>query len=59
MELPLTNKEFDYVVTQLWKCRGSEESCKKLYEKLLLVQTVMKDHDDYKRVLREKHNMVI
>ena len=37
MDLPIDKTEFDYIVTALWKCRGSEDPCEKLYDKLRLL----------------------
>ncbi len=59
MDLPLTNEELDYIVTQLWKGRKSEAKCEELYERLVLVQRVMKESAAHKKVLREEHGMVI
>ena len=61
MDLPIDDKEFEYIVTQLWKCRGSEEQCKGLYEKLKLVKEVRDENPGgpYKKILREEHGMVI
>ena len=61
MDLPLNKAEFDYIVTTLWKCRGSEKQCKDLHDKLRLVKEVMDENPDgpYKKILREQHGMVI
>ena len=61
MDLPIDDKEFSYLVTVLWKCRKSEDSCDKLYEKLKLVKEVRDANPDgpYKKILREQHGMVI
>ena len=61
MDLPIDDKEFEYIVTQLWKCRGSEEKCNGLYEKLKLVKEVRDANPGgpYKKILREEHGMVI
>ena len=42
MDLPIDDKEFDYIVTALWKCRNNigEPQCQKLYDKLKLVKEV-------------------
>ena len=60
MELPINDEEFEYLVTQLWKCRGSEPKCKDLYEKMKLVKEVRDENPDgpYLKILREKYNMV-
>jgi len=34
MELPITEKEFKIIVTQLWKSRSTEPQVGELYEKL-------------------------
>tara|TARA_B100001250_G_scaffold237091_1_gene203665 strand:- start:3326 stop:3451 length:126 start_codon:yes stop_codon:yes gene_type:complete len=34
MDLPIDDKEFDLIITQLWKSRKSESEVKDLYEKL-------------------------
>ena len=61
MDLPLNKDEFDYIVTTLWKCRGSEKQCTDLYDKLKLVKEVMDENPEgpYKKILREQHGMVI
>ena len=61
MDLPLNKTEFDYIVTTLWKCRGSEKQCTDLYEKLKLVKEVMDENPNgpYKKILREKYGMTI
>ena len=38
MYLPISDKEFDTIVTQLWKGRKSEPIVNELYEKLKLIQ---------------------
>ena len=61
MDLPLNKVEFDYIVTTLWKCRGSEKQCTDLYQKLNLVKEVMDENPNgpYKKILREKYGMTI
>ena len=61
MDLPLNKAEFDYIVTTLWKCRGSEKQCTDLYQKLNLVKEVMDENPNgsYKKILREKYGMTI
>ena len=61
MDLPLNKVEFDYIVTTLWKCRGSEKQCTDLYDKLKLVKEVMDENPEcpYKKILREKYNMTV
>tara|TARA_B100000579_G_C22602721_1_gene743457 strand:- start:68 stop:259 length:192 start_codon:yes stop_codon:yes gene_type:complete len=63
MELPIDDKEFNYIVTALWKCRKNvgESQCEKLYEKLKLVKEVRDENPGgpYKKILREQHGMVI
>ena len=63
MELPIDDKELDYIVLALWKCRknAGEPQCKDLYEKLKLVKEVRDENPDgpYKKILREQHGMVI
>jgi len=34
MPLWLTDEDFEYIVTTLWKCRKSEKKCNDLYERL-------------------------
>ena len=60
MDLPINKKEFDYIVTALWKCRKTEDECGDLYEKMKLVQDVMNEYSDgpYKKILREQYGMV-
>ena len=63
MELPIDDKEFNYIVLALWKCRKNtgEPQCKDLYEKLKLVKEVRDENPGgpYKKILRETHGMVI
>ena len=61
MDLPLNKTEFDYIVTTLWKCLGSEKQCTDLYQKLNLVKEVMDENPNgpYKKILREKYGMTI
>ena len=63
MDLPIDDKEFEYIVTALWKCRKNtgEQQCGELYEKLKLVKEVRDENPDgpYKKILREQHGMVI
>ena len=61
MELPIDDNEFNFIVTALWKCRKSEDSCDKLYEKLKLVKEVRDANPDgpYKKILRDTYGMVI
>ena len=63
MELPIDDKEFNYIVLALWKCRknSGEPQCKDLYEKLKLVKEVRDENPGgpYKKILRETHGMVI
>ena len=63
MDLPIDDKEFNYIVLALWKCRKNEgePQCKDLYEKLKLVKEVRDENPGgpYKKILRETHGMVI
>ena len=63
MELPIDDKELEVIVTQLWKSRknGGEPLVEPLYEKMKLVKEVRDENPDgpYKKILREKHGMVI
>ena len=61
MDLPLNKVEFDYIVTTLWKCRGSEKQCTDLYDKLKLVKEVMDENPDgpYKKTLRKQHGIAV
>ena len=63
MDLPIDDKEFNYIVLALWKCRknAGEPQCKDLYEKLKLVKEVRDENPGgpYKKILRETHGMVI
>ena len=63
MELPIDDKEFNYIVLALWKCRKNdgEPQCKSLYEKLKLVKEVRDENPGgpYKKILRETYGMVI
>jgi hypothetical protein len=34
MNLPIDEKELEYIVMALWKCRKTETQCNDLYEKL-------------------------
>ena len=63
MDLPIDDKELAVIVTQLWKSRKSsgEPLVEPLYEKMKLVKEVRDANPDgpYKKILREKHGMVI
>ena len=63
MELPIDDKEFNYIVLALWKCRknAGEPKVAPLYEKIKLVKEVRDANPDgpYKKILREEHGMVI
>ena len=63
MDLPIDDKEFNYIVLALWKCRknAGEPLCKDLYDKLKLVKEVRDENPGgpYKKILRETHGMVI
>ena len=58
MDLPIDDKEFEYIVLALWKCRKSEDMCGDLYEKLKLVKEYKDQGLPYKKILREKHGIV-
>ena len=59
MDLPINDKELDLLVwmSQYTTCNGAEE----LHEKLKLVKEVRDKNPGgpYKKILREKHGMVI
>ena len=57
MDLPIDDKDLDLIVWVLQHIQGAEE----LHEKLKLVKEVRDDNPDgpYKKILREKHGMVI
>ncbi len=63
MDLPIDDKEFAVIVTQLWKSRKNvgEPLVEPLYEKIKLVKEVRDANPDgpYKKILREEHGMVI
>ena len=63
MDLPIDDKELAVIVTQLWKSRKNvgEALVEPLYEKIKLVKEVRDANPDgpYKKILREKHGMVI
>ena len=63
MDLPIDDKELAVIVTQLWKSRKNvgEPLVEPLYEKIKLVKEVRDANPDgpYKKILREKHGMVI
>jgi len=63
MDLPIDDKEFEYIVLALWKCRknAGEPQCKDLYDKLKLVKEVRDQNPGgpYKKILREQYSMVI
>ena len=63
MDLPIDDKELEFIVTQLWKSRKSagEPLVAPLYEKMKLVKDVRDANHDgpYKMILREQHGMVI
>ena len=63
MDLPIDDKELEVIVRQLWKSRknGGEPLVGPLYEKMKLVKEVRDTNPDgpYKKILREKHGMVI
>ena len=63
MDLPIDDKELSIIVRQLWKSRKNigEPEVAPLQEKIKLVKEVRDDNPDgpYKKILREKHNIVI
>ncbi len=59
IELPITDRELDKIIESMWIRRKSDPMCNELWEKLKLVREVREHHEDYKRVLRQKHAMVI
>jgi|TARA_B100000959_G_C14865133_1_gene575942 hypothetical protein len=61
MDLPIDDKEFEYIVRALWRCRGTEKRCGELYEKLQLIKDVRDENPDgpYKKILRETYGMAI
>ena len=63
MDLPIDDKELAVILRQLWKSRknAGEPDVAPLYEKIKLVKEVRDANPDglYKKILREKHDMVI
>jgi len=66
MDLPIDNKELGLLVRMTEKMAGDglgkrDVDAEKLYNKLRLVKEVRDENPDgpYKRILREKHGMVI
>ncbi len=66
MDLPIDNKELGLLVRMTEKMAGDglgkrDVDAEKLYKKLRLVKEVRDENPDgpYKRILREKHGMVI
>ena len=59
MDLPINDKELDMIVWMLEYVSG--DGAEELYKKLKLVKEVRDENPDgpYKRILREKHVMVI
>ena len=59
MDLPIDDKELDMIVWMLEHVSG--DGAEELYKKLKLVKEVRDENPDgpYKRILREKHGMVI
>ena len=57
MDLPIDDKDLDLIVWVLQHIQGAEE----LHKKLKLVKEVRDENPNgpYKRILREKHGMVI
>ena len=66
MDLPIDDRELDILVRMTEKMAGDglgkrNIDAEKLYHKLRLVKEVMDENPDgpYKKILREKHGMVI
>ena len=66
MDLPIDNRELDILVRITEKMAGDglgkrNIDAEKLYNKLRLIKEVRDDNPDgpYKKILREKHGMVI
>ncbi len=66
MDLPIDNKELDILVRMTEKMAGDglgkrDVDAEKLFNKLRLVKEVMDENPGgpYKKILREKHGMVI
>ncbi len=66
MDLPIDNRELDILVRMTEKMAGDglgkrNIDAEKLYHKLRLVKEVMDENPGgpYKKILREKHGMVI
>ena len=59
MDLPINDKELDMIVWMLEHVSG--DGCEELHKKLKLVKEVRDENPNgpYKRILREKHGMVI
>ena len=54
MDLPINDKELDTIVKALGF--GGDAA---LYHKLKLVRDLIKENQDYKKILREQYGMVI
>ena len=66
MDLPIDDKELNTLIMIIEKVKGDglgkrDVDAEKLYSKLKLVKEVRDENPDgpYKRILREKHGMVI
>ena len=59
MDLPINDKELDMIVWMLEHVSG--DGAEELHKKLKLVKEVRVENPDgpYKKILREKHGMVI
>ena len=59
MDLPIDDKELDMIVWMLEHVSG--DGAEELHKKLKLVKEVRDENPDgpYKKILREKHGMVI
>ena len=59
MDLPINDKELDMIVWMLEHVSG--DGAEELHKKLKLVKEVRDEYPDgpYKKILREKHGMVI
>ena len=59
MDLPINDKELDMIVWMLEHVSG--DAAEELHKKLKLVKEVRDENPDgpYKKILREKHGMVI
>ena len=59
MDLPITEKELDTIIFALTMAKSnSSVDHDDLRNKLILIQSLMKDGKPYKKILREQYGMV-